>query len=350
MKLDARQASRTLAQPGALRAILLHGEDTGLIRERAIVAVRAVAGTLDDPFRLSTLSRDQHDRLDEELGALSLSGGRRVVWVREAGDALTAPLKRALARPGDTLLVLEGPGLAGRSKLKAMIEAMQDGAAIACYPEEGRALEAQVRQMLDERGVAIDPDALSWLCARLGADRAATRGEVEKLALYAGEDGRIALDDAMACTGDAASAALDDAAFAATAGDRAAADLAIERTLGEGTSPVAVARALLSHLHRLRQARLAMEQSGLGAQEAMRGLRPPVFFKRTAPFAQALSLWTAEGLMRAADETLALERACKQTGAPDATLCRRHVAWIAGTARTRAGARTASGSGRPARR
>lgn len=349
MKLDARQASRTLAQPGALRAILLHGEDTGLIRERAIVAVRAVAGTLVDPFRLSTLSRDQHDRLDEELGALSLSGGRRVVWVREAGDALAAPLKRALARTGDTLLVLEGPGLAGRSKLKAMIEAMPDAAAIACYPEEGRALEAQVRQMLAERGVEIDPDALSWLCARLGADRAATRGEVEKLSLYAGEGGRVALEDAMACTGDAASAALDDAAFAATAGDRAAADLAIERTLGEGTSPVAVARALLSHLHRLREARLAMEQSGLGAQEAMRGLRPPVFFKRTAPFGQALSVWTADGLMRAADETLALERACKQTGAPDATLCRRHVAWIAGMARTRAGARIAPGSGRPAR-
>ena len=72
MKLDARQAGRVLAQPGPLRAILLHGDDTGLIRERAITAVRAVAGTLDDPFRVSTLAREAHDRLDEELGALSL--------------------------------------------------------------------------------------------------------------------------------------------------------------------------------------------------------------------------------------------------------------------------------------
>ena len=334
MKVDARQAGRLLAAPGTLRAILLHGEDSGLIRERASEAVRAAAGTLDDPFRLATLSRDAHDRLEEEIGALSLTGGRRVVWVREATDALGPPLKRALARPGDTLVVLEGPGLVSRSKLRAQVEAMTDGASIACYPEEGRALEAQVGQMLAALQVRIDPDALAWLCSRLGADRAATRGEVEKLALYAGEGGgRISLDDAMACTGDAAGASLDDAAFAATAGDRAGADLAIERTLAEGSSPIAVARALLSHLHRLRHVRLTMEETGQGAQEAMRSLRPPVFFKRTQAFAQGVSLWSAAGLLRAAEQTQALELACKQTGAPDLVLCKRHLAAIANQAR-----------------
>ena len=335
MKVDARQAARVLGAPGALRAILLHGEDAGLIRERASEAVRAAAGTTDDPFRVATLSRDAHDRLEEEVGALSLTGGRRVVWVREATDALAGPLGRALAGPGEALVVLEGPGLAGRSRLRAQVEAMPDGAAIACYPEEGRALEAQVGQMLAAHGVRIDADALSWLCARLGADRAATRGEVEKLALYAGESGRIALDDAMACTGDAASASLDDAAFAATAGDLAGADLAIERSLGEGTSPVAVARALLGHLHRLRQARLLMEGGGQSAAAAMRALRPPVFFKRTDAFGRALSLWDSGGLLRAAEQTQALELACKQSGAPDLLLCRRHLAVVAGQARAR---------------
>ena len=43
MKVDARQAARVLSAPGALRAILLHGEDAGLIRERASEAVRAAA-------------------------------------------------------------------------------------------------------------------------------------------------------------------------------------------------------------------------------------------------------------------------------------------------------------------
>ena len=338
LKVDPRQAARVLGSPGALRAVLLHGEDAGLIRELATTAVRAAAGTLDDPFRLATLSRDAHDRLTEEMGALSLSGGRRVVWVRDATDALLASLKGALARPGDTLAVIEGPGLPSRSKLRALLESMPDGAVIACYPEEGRALEAQVERMLGAEGVRIDPDALSWFAERLGPDRAAIRGEVEKLVLYAGEAGRLGLDDVTACIGDAGGAALEEAAFAAAAGDRVAADRAIERSLAEGTSPIASARVLLSHLHRLRQVRATMEDAGLGAREAMDRLRPPVFFRRAAAFAQALSLWSMDALARAAEQTQALELACKRTGAPDGTLCRRHFATVAAQAASQAAA------------
>jgi DNA polymerase III subunit delta len=331
VKVDSRSVGRILREPGALRAIVLHGDDTGLIRERARLAATAIAPQLDDPFRVVVLDRDAQERLEEEVFALSLTGGRRVVWVRDAGDGLTAPLKASLARPSDTLVIVEAPGLASRSRLRALAEAHSDCATIACYPEEGRALEASVRQMLAEEDIRIDPDALSWFAGLLGPDRAATRGEVEKLALYAGRGGQLSLDDVRACTGDAAGVSLEDAAYAATAGDRAAADTAIERALAEGTSPIAVARSLLSHLHRLRRARIAMD-GGQSRADAMRGLRPPVFFKRTESFGQALSLWTASRLMDAAEQTQRLELDCKQTGAPDLALCRRHIARLAATA------------------
>jgi len=34
VKLDARRVEAFLRDPGAVRAVLLHGEDAGLIRER----------------------------------------------------------------------------------------------------------------------------------------------------------------------------------------------------------------------------------------------------------------------------------------------------------------------------
>ncbi|WP_428377178.1 DNA polymerase III subunit delta [Lichenicoccus sp.] len=342
MKIDARQAGRLLAAPVAVRAILLHGEDHGLIRERAAEAVRAAAGSLDDPFRIAVLDRDRHDRLEEEATALSLTGGRRVVWVREATDQLHAALARLLpgkARdappPGSAaLIVIEAGALPARAKLRALIEAAPEAASIACYPEGGRALEGSIARMLQAERVGIDPDALGWLASRLGADRAAGRGEVEKLALYAGSGGRLTLDDVQAVTLDAAGASLEEAAFAATAGDRAAADLAIERALSEGLAPVALARALLSHLHRLRQTRLLLD-GGASQSDAMARLRPPVFFKRSAQFSRALGLWSAAGLFEAAVETSRLESACKQTGAPDQVLARRHIAMLAARAAAR---------------
>ena len=54
-------------------------------------------------------------------------------------------------------------------------------------------------------------------------------------------------------------------------------------------------RAALMHLQRMHRARLAMDQ-GAAAAEAIKTLRPPVFFRRTASFTRALSLWSSAGL------------------------------------------------------
>ena len=333
MKISPRAIASTLRDPGAWRVILLHGEDTGLIRERATQAAQVITPELDDPFRVAILGRDAHDRMAEECAALSLVGGRRVVWVREARDGLTGPVKECLAADTDTLLIMEAPGLESRSKLRALLEKAPNCAAIACYPEEGRALEGSIRQMLLALGVEIDPDALSWFAERASPDRAATRAEVEKLFLFAGQGGRLTHEDVQACIGDAASVSLEDAAFAAMSGDRAGADLAIERAMStDRMNPIGAARALLSYIHRLRRVRLAMD-AGQGRADAMSALRPPVFFKRTEQFGRAVTIWDADALMQAATWTQQLELACKQTGSPDVVLCKRHIARLATQAR-----------------
>ncbi|OUJ02810.1 DNA polymerase III subunit delta [Acetobacter cibinongensis] len=327
MKIDARSLPRVTKDPGAWRVILMHGEDTGLIRERAQDATRQIAGSTDDPFRVAVLDKETHDRLEEEATALSLMGGRRVVRVRDASDSLLKAVTTLLDAPTDTLVILEAPSLPSRSKLRALLEKRQDCASVGCYPEEGRTLEGTITQMLTAHHVRIEQDALHWLTGRLGSDRGAARSEVEKLALYAGDTGTLTLDDARVCIGDAGSVSIEDAAFAATEGRRADADLAIERALAEGTSPITIARAFLSHLHRLRRVRAAMAD-GESRTEAVKALRPPVFFKRTAGFNRALDLWSLAALTEALQETQALELACKQTGAPDELLCKRHVATL----------------------
>ena len=160
--------------------------------------------------------------LAAEAASLALTGGRRVVRLREATDAATDQVAAILKGAAPALVVLEAPGLATRSRLRTLLEAAPDGAAIACYPEEGRALTETIRAALGETGVGIDADALSWVSDQLGADRVSTRQEVEKLALYVGPGGRVDLDAAMACVGDLAGLSLDDALFAATEGDVAA--------------------------------------------------------------------------------------------------------------------------------
>ena len=328
MKLDARAAAAALGNPASYRAVLLHGPDAGLVRERGGALVRAVLGAGDDPFRLAEFDREGFPRIPEEMAALALTGGRRVVRVRDADDRAASAVTAALNGRGEALLVLEAGELPARSKLRALIERAQDAAAIGCYPEEGRALSQTIRARLEARGVGISGEALDWLTGRLGADRMASAAEIEKLALYAGPGGRIEIADALASSGDLAGLSLDDALFAATAGDLARADRALEQALAEGAAPVGVIRAALLHLQRLHRARAAMA-AGVAEAEAMRRLRPPVFVRRTGAFSAALRLWPESALAATLASLFETERACKHTGTPAETLCRNAIAALA---------------------
>jgi DNA polymerase III subunit delta len=329
MKLPPARVASFLRDPGSVRVVLLFGEDVGMIRERAETLVRSIAGSLDDPFLVAELSRDQIRDLPNEAASLPLIGGRRVVRVREATDAAADAVRTVLKGAAPSLVVLEGGSLASRSKLRALLDADPDGVAIGCYPEEGRALEETIRGTLQAAGVGIDPDALSWLSGQLGSDRASTKAELEKLALFVGPGNRVDIDAAQTCVGDLAGLSLDDAMFAATAGDVGTTDRALELALAEGANAVQVLRTAMSHLQRLHRARLVMESSHVSAAEAAKSARPPVFYQRVGAFNRALGLWTASALQAALAAMAEAERGCKRTGWPDRTLCRNAIITVA---------------------
>ncbi len=328
MRLAPQRLAAFLRRPGNCRVVLLFGDDVGMIRHRAEELIRAVAGSLDDPFLVAELARDRLDRLPDEAASVPLIGGRRVVRVRDASDAATGPVQTVLNSHAQALVVLEAPGIATRSRLRTLLEAASDGVAIGCHPEEGRALEETTRRVLGAATVGIDQDALAWLTGQLGADQVSTHAELEKLALYAGPNGRVDMDMAMHCVGDAAGLSLDDALFAATAGDLATADRALELAVAEGAAPMGVLRGGLIHLQRLYRARLLME-TGMSAGDAAKAVRPPVFFRRIGPFTKALSLWSSASLAVAMAGLSQAERNCKRTGAPDLTLSRHAVLTLA---------------------
>jgi len=327
MKIEPRRVGAFLKDPGACRVILLYGDDEGLIRERAQSLTRWAAGTLDDPFRVVELARDEAARLPDEIASLSLTGGRRVVRLRDATDAATSAVKAALAGPGEALVVIEGPGLS-KSRLRTALEAAPDGAAIGCYPEDTRALADTIRETMQEAGIALDRDALEYLTSQLGADRAFTRQELDKLILYAGTAGRVDIEAATACVGDAAGLSQDDALFAATEGDVPMTDRALELAVAEGASPVGLLRAALGHLQRLHRIRLHMA-NGLSAADAARMARPPIFFRRLPAVTRALGLWSPGALQSALQGLADAERACKRTGAPDVVLSRNAILALA---------------------
>jgi DNA polymerase-3 subunit delta len=82
---------RFLAAPGAgVRAAIVHGRDGGVVRERADALAKVSTARPDDPFDTALLVEadlaSDEARLEGELAAISMMGGRRLIRLRLSGD------------------------------------------------------------------------------------------------------------------------------------------------------------------------------------------------------------------------------------------------------------------------
>lgn len=327
MKLAGQQAENALKSIApAVRLILLFGPDEGLVHERARQAVRVAAdGVTDDPFRISLLAGGdvQADpaRLGDEAAALCLMGGRRVVWVKAVNDAAGGSvLARHLADPvGEALIVVEAGDLTKRSELRRTAEASPAALAIGCYPDGERDLTETISRHLAEHRIAIDPDAMASLRARLNGARVATRSELDKLITYVGDARRIGVGDIEAVIGDGAEAVLSEAAEAAADGALVALSRLLDRVFSSGESPVGLIRVALRHFQRLHAA-ASLVATGKPQEVAIAALRPPPFPRDAQRLGAQLKRWNPTRLSKALALLAEAERACKTAHLPDQTI------------------------------
>jgi len=337
-ELKGSGVERLLAHPPKdVVAALLYGPDQGLVRERAETLIQAIVPDLKDPFLIADLDDgalvSDPARLFDEAAAIAMLGGRRVVRVRGAGNSLAKLFERFLDAPaGDALVVVEAGDLAKGTGLRRVFEAADNAVAIACYLDSPRDLPDVVRATLKELGLTITPDALADAASRLGSDRGVTRRELEKLALYAHGQAEVTSADVVAVLGDEAEVRAEEALDAAGQGDLKRLDLALERLWLAATSPVAIVRQAMSHFQRLALVRADLDK-GESADGAMRKLRPPVHFARTASFKMQASSWDLSRLGDALDLLLETEALCKTTAVPAETVCARALFNIAALAR-----------------
>jgi len=325
-----------------VRAALIYGRDRGGVRERADKLASVVTANPDDPFDTALLNDDElgDGRLEGELAAISMMGGRRLVRVRFTGEkaapdktaaeALTAHAEGRL-NP-DAFLLIEAGALGRDSALRKVAEKVAACATIPCYDDEPGDVARLVRESLAGDKVGLDSQALELFVSRLPRERGVARQEMERLALWLGPgSGRIAtpadLEDFL---GVEPEASLTDAATDAFGGKLAAAQAGLRRAAAEGEGGPAAVRAMGMHLARLRR---ILTLAGNGASLAEAAKASGVFWKNEREMLRQARAWTLEHLLALHPEVLAADMACKTAGAPDDLLAERLALTIAGRAR-----------------
>jgi DNA polymerase-3 subunit delta len=306
-------------------AVLFFGTDAGLVGERAGTLARRLAEAHDgEILRLDDADlEDNPDRISVELLTRPMFGGRKIVRAA-TGRRINAATLKPVMEVGDRegFLIVEAGQLRKDDALLALFEKAAGAAAVACYPDEARDLDSMIGEVVRAAKMEIAPEARRLLIARLGADRALSRAEVEKLVLYARGKARIEEADVEAAVGDAAETALDRVVMAAAAGRGGEAVRECERCVTGGESAQSVILALQRHFLRLHRLRSGLDE-GRSLEELMRSLKPQPNVKQKAAIEQQARAWSLPSLNAALARIGDAAKAARLTGTLADTLAER---------------------------
>jgi len=304
-------------KPLPVRLFLIYGPDRGLVSERAAALAAASGVALDDAFSVVKLDAgdigSQPGRLIDEMNAIGLFGGERLIWIRNAGSekGLSDGLDILADMPaGPSTLIIEAGDLKKGAALRKAAESISAAVAIPCYADDGRALQALIDQELSAENLRISPAARERLVETIGGDRLASRNEVRKLALYCRGKEMVEEQDVAEIVGDASAISTDDAVDAILKGDRDGFLHAIQKIVSSKTPVFLVLQGCLRQFQLLELMRAEMEEKRVPAAQAMASLGRHLHFRRKPIVENALRTWTGPAIRR---ETQRLQAAILQS-------------------------------------
>jgi DNA polymerase-3 subunit delta len=320
VKASKSSVGRSVDQPDErIRFYLFYGPDEAQSRALAARLTQALsasrfliaAGTIkSDPATLA-----------DEAGAMSLFGGKRVIWIEPAGDEIVPGVEALMEAPApDSPVVAIAGALRKTSALVKLAEASKEALAFAAYVPEGQDAARMVADVGRRFGLKIDPVLAARIADSCGNDQAIVAQELEKLALYVDASPHTpkalepsALDAVGAESAEGNFLRLADLALS---GDVAALADELARLPAGGSEAIPVVRSLQRRLLMLAPARARVER-GESVDAVMTSMGRALFFKEKAMVGSMLSRWDSARLATVAKRAGRLERTMMFTPVPD---------------------------------
>lgn len=319
MKATKATIGRSVDQPsGSTRFYLFHGPDEAQSRALATRLLEALGAT-KSLIAAGALKSDPAALVDE-AGAMSLFGGKRLVWIEPATKDIEAAVAALFDAPSTENAVVAIAGqLPKTSPLLKLAESSPLALAFASYAPEGQDAERMVIDLGRRFGLKVAPPTAARLAEACGNDQAIVARELEKLALYCDASPQTPRDleqEAIDAVGaESAEGDFQGLADLALGGELDQLTDALARLSPAGSEAVPVVRSLQRRLLMLAPARARIER-GERVDAVMASLGKALFFKDKAKVGRMLGKWSAHDLATVADRAGKLERSLIFSSAP----------------------------------
>ena len=287
-----------------INAVLIYGPDAGLVDELCDKAIEKLEIEKDNLLVLDANElRDKQDAVFAESCSPSMFGGRKAVIISGASDSDSKIISDLVTSSSLCASIIVTAGDLRPASLRKLFEDGSNIAAIACYSDDTKTLEALIHKELSAAsGIRqVTPDAMSYMLSHMGGDRGITRSFLQKIAIYVSDKHVVDLEDVEKCLPDTSATSADDYMYSLTAGHINQTMVALDRLLYGGADANMLVRMLYNHFSRLLTA-------------VVDGQLPKLFWKVADKFNMAMKIWPESEIVNVLSKLNDLEKMCRTSG------------------------------------
>lgn len=323
MKLSPEQILKILSSNTPYRKFLIFGPEQSAVESSS----KRMAYVLQKKLNLSVRELNYSDvknslsDIVDLLNTKSLFGEEALVFLTSVSGVLPKELIE-ICRQGIKYgyLIVSAGDLGKTSPLRKYAEESSDMAAVACYKLDEKAVYHVIDHKFKELGITAGNEIIYFIMEMVPYDRSIIEIELEKIALYKGDDKKLTPEDIVACLAYSGEASIDNLINSIVSKNLHKKAAQMNNILHSDMNFMLIIRSLLNFFNKLLQVHNISYQKGISLQGAVQTLKPPLFFKARDNMLLACKNFSLPQTKLVINRLIELERRCKSGANPQLLL------------------------------
>ncbi len=320
----------------SFQSFLVYGPNEGLIRENIDIIYKSFSNGSDcEKININgTQLDDGFTILNDEISTFSLFSEKKFISLESAKEKHASIIEEALSLDvKNTCLVVKQDNLTKSSKIRKLFESSNTHFSLACYDDDIKVLSSLLEKFQKENNITFDNDIKSFLLNNLSNDRMVIKNELEKILLSLSEgDRKVDIEKVRYILHDSAYTDFQQINNSILFGNIEKGSKSLEKLFNLGTNPVAILKSLNNYIMRIRLTQVELSK-GKQFDEAIKILRPPVFWKEKSDFKRHCLMWPANIIENIINEVLSSEIKCMTNNIIAKEQCEKTLFEISSTAK-----------------
>jgi DNA polymerase-3 subunit delta len=325
MKIQSAQINSFLQKIAQekIAGCLVYGPEESVVKYRCDFIAKKIVTDLTDPFLVTHLGKERlaEDKsiLADEFYSISMLGGRKLIWIKDAESQAGQALKTLCSendfhKNSDNFILIQAGDLEKNSPLRKIAEAEPSFAAIACYEDNDQTSRKFIENELQKNRLIFNRSIVDFLLNRFGRNRQIIASEIEKIALFLGDEKQLTEETIEKVTLEQQENSIEEFIANFYSKKFSPAFIQLEKLLNSGSEPIMLIRFLSNYLQKIYHARIQIDSGLRDFESAVKEQR--LFFKTEMQFKNHLKILPREFILELLRQLEKLEITIK-TGHPD---------------------------------